>query len=98
MVSELPGRNVSEPEGSFEIAEPWRLSPSLSDESSTEDGNLTDTVFRSGGVVGAARQQGRRGNWRSRPDPGREIGGSKVARITGTTGKAGEGQTVTAGV
>lgn len=45
MVSELPGRNASEPEDSFEIAEPWRLSPSLSDESSTENGNLTDTVF-----------------------------------------------------
>ena len=55
MVSESPGRNVSEPIGGLDRKKFRGLSPLLKDESSTGDRNLTDAIVRSGGVVGAAR-------------------------------------------
>ena len=55
MVSESPGRNVSEPTGGPVTIRFRRPSPLLGDEGSTDCRNLTDAAVRSGGVVGAAR-------------------------------------------
>ena len=55
MVSESPGRNVSEPTGGLDKNWFRRPSPLLRGEGSMARRNLTDAAGHSGGVVGAAR-------------------------------------------
>ena len=55
MVSESPGRNVSEPTSGLEKNESRRPSPLVRGEGSMAGGNLTDAIGHFGGVVGAAR-------------------------------------------
>ena len=54
-VSELPGRNASEPIGGLVKIEFRRPSPLLPGEGSMAGRNLSVATSRSGGVVGAAR-------------------------------------------
>ncbi len=55
MVSELPGRNASEPTGGLVKNKFRRPSPLGSGEGSMAGRNLTVATSHSGGVVGAAR-------------------------------------------
>ena len=55
MVSESPGRNVSEPRGGLENMKHWRPSPPSPGEGSMVCRRLTEAAHHSGGVVGAAR-------------------------------------------
>ena len=55
MVSESPGRNVSEPRGGLEKMELWRPSPPSPGEGSMVGRRLTEATSHSSGVVGAAR-------------------------------------------
>ena len=55
MVSELPGRNASEPTGVLDNLKVRRPSPLLSGEGSMAGRNLTVAASHSGGVVGTAR-------------------------------------------
>ena len=58
--------------------------------------NLTDAAGHSGGVVATARWQGYAEQLEKPSLPRREIGGA-VTRITGDTGKSGNGERVTDG-
>jgi hypothetical protein len=96
MVSESPGRNASEPRGGLERILIRRLSPLWSGEGSMTWRRLTEATWHFGGVVGTARWQGHAKQLEKPSSSHRENRWSKVARITGETGKASEGETVAA--
>ena len=55
MVSELPGRNASEPKGGPDNLSLWRSSPLVRGEDNRVCRRLTGEAHPSGGVVGTAR-------------------------------------------
>ena len=96
MVSESPGRNVSEPRGGLDKikhpkAEPPMVGRRQHDMAQTDRGGVSlrrgcrhSTVARTCRATGETVLVPSRNRW------------SKVGRITGRTGKAGEGETVAA--
>ena len=75
MVSESPGRNVSEPRGGLENMKHWRSSPPSPGEGSTGKRKLTEALVCSGGVVGVARWQEHAKQLEKPSSSHREIGG-----------------------
>lgn len=91
-VSELSGRNTCERRGSPETDKPRRPSRSLYGEGKREHRTMADAVVSSGGVVATAREQGHvEATGETRLVPAGNCR-SKVGRITGSTGKAVEGE------